>query len=107
MELTKVEHNLIFLFAILCSMNALMIGGVSINNFILLILLIYHLVKYRTCLTFNFKSTSSKFAWLMLLSIILSIFASMLVLPKNWIYSSLAKFILVYGYFLCFSRIKK
>lgn len=110
MELTKVEHNLIFLFAILCSMNALMIGGVSINNFILLILLIYHLVKYRTCLTFNFKSTSSKFAWLMLLSIILSIFASMLVLPKNWIYSSLAslaKFILVYGYFFMLQPNKK
>lgn len=111
MKLTKIEYKLTFLFAVLCSMNGLMIAGFSISNFILIALIICSLFNKRIVL--NFKSESSKFVWWLLLSIILSIFAAMSMLPMPWLTNSimsLIKFLLAYGYFFLMqpsSNIKK
>lgn len=101
MQLTKIEFRLIYLFAITCSMNALMIGSISISNYILIVLLIYNFIKYRHNLTFNFKAGSAIFSWLFLISILLSVIFSWSLLPGSWrnnLISCLIKYVLVFGY---------
>lgn len=102
MELTKTEYKLTFLFAVLCSMNGLMIAGFSFSNYILVFLLVYTFFFNRTNIVLNFNGQSSKFSWLMLLSIFLSILAALPILPYDWLGNSilsLIKFLLAYGYF--------
>lgn len=101
MQLTRFENKLIYAFALTCSMNALMIFGISISNYILGALLIYHIIKYRYNLILNFNTQTGRFSLFFTISIVLSIFLSLSLLPLDWIKNSIScglKFILAFGY---------
>ena len=94
----EVENKLFFLVGLTCTWNALIFGGVALYNYILLLWIIYHIIRHHTFL--HLSDPKARFVNFLLISIVLSIAASVISLPEKWIVSSiksLVKYIFVFS----------
>lgn len=96
-ETLEVENKLFFLVGLTCTWNALIFGGVALYNYIILLWIIYHIIRHHMVL--HLSDPKAEFINFLLISIVLSIAASVISLPEKWIVSSiksLIKYIFVF-----------
>lgn len=93
MEISNTENKLIYMFGVTCTMNAIMLGGVSLSNFILLLLIVYKILLEFPYIRIYRKNKASQFILLFTMSIIFSIFSGITLLPSVWISNSVNCFV--------------
>lgn len=107
-KLTKAEINLLFLYAVTCSMDGLQLLGVSISNYFLLGILLVKLIDSFPKIKIYHDNCAQAMVMLFAISIILSLFCSIGYLPSSWRMNSIScsvKYILAFiVLFLSYSK---
>ena len=104
-DIDKYECIFSYIVGLLCTMNALMLHGYGLYNYVVFCWIIYKIVKNSRSASSKhsvfFGSNASKFVMLFFISIILSLVASLFVLPQSWIFNEI-KCIIKYVFLFCF-----
>ena len=99
-NLTVFERKLFFIIGLTCTWNALIIGGLSFYNYLVIVWIFYKIITTGKTIKIYKTSYASTIVLFFLLSIFMSIIVAYVKLPSSWANNSVKnaiKYIMVFG----------
>ena len=109
-NLTVFERKLFFIIGLTCTWNALIIGGLSFYNYLVIVWIFYKIITTGKTIKIYKTSYASTIVLFFLLSIFMSIIVAYVKLPSSWANNSVKnaiKYIMVFGMIFLLNKQKE